>query len=103
MRMGDNRILKYVAYEELKTRNRSQHKPWKKFKDNLNTLYNDVLHWEELCTKWRHFMREVCDAFKDDCLRNAQIKHDLRREAFTLICYIICILVNVVCVCACHC
>lgn len=105
---GGNWIPKQLFYGELKTRKHPEYKP-KRFKDNLkdnlNAFHMNVPHWEELIEIIRNgdTLLEM-DAMPlrmntSDMLRSSMIYE----ESFTLICQLICSLLNVVCVSACYC
>ena len=86
VRMEDNRLPKQLFYGELKTGKRPQHKPRKRFKDNLKdnlkALCINMQDWEKLAlnrAQWRNSVREGCSTFEDKRIKYAQMKRGLRK------------------------
>lgn len=103
--MRDNRIPTQVFHGELKTGKRPQHKPGKRFKDNLkdneDVMCIDGQHWKELTFK-PYRMDLVYNVthlrMNVSCMLKLSVIYE---EMLTLICQLICSLRYVVCVSAC--
>ena len=87
VRMEDNGLLKQLFYGELRTGERPQHKPRKRFKDNLKenlkALCINTQDWEKLAlnrAQRKNSIKEGCSIFEDKRIKYAQIKRDLRKR-----------------------